>query len=65
MKLKYIDIQQVMFLTSLGRTSIYKLMGTGSFPKGTLFGVRRVRWLRSEIDAWILEQIENRNTLSP
>ena len=44
--------------TGLSRSTIYTRMATGDFPKPVALGRRAVRWLSSDIDHWIDQQIE-------
>ena len=46
-------------LTSLSRSSIYRLMGKGVFPKSKgILGGNIVIWVRKEVEEWIKEQVE-------
>lgn len=38
--------------TGLSRTTIYRLMDEGQFPRPRRIGLRAVAWLQHEIDAW-------------
>ncbi|MCY3802920.1 MAG: AlpA family phage regulatory protein [Gammaproteobacteria bacterium] len=40
----------------IGRSTIYRLMRAGKFPNPVQVGPRAVRWLESEINAWVLAQ---------
>ena len=37
----------------IARTTIYRLMRAGQFPEPIRIGPRAVRWLRSEVEAWL------------
>ena len=37
----------------LARTTLYKMMREGQFPCPIRIGARAVRWLQSEVEAWI------------
>lgn len=37
----------------LGRTSLYRMVQVGSFPKPKKLGARAVAWLGSDVDDWI------------
>lgn len=51
--------QQVEEKTGLARSTIYKRMATGNFPKQiNLGGARAVGWLESDIDDWIDTNME-------
>lgn len=53
--------RQVERKTGLSRSTIYHRMKEGEFPKPINLGGRSVGWLDSEIDAWLLGQIESRD----
>jgi len=42
--------------TGFSRTTIYRLMNQGLFPKCIRIGIRAVAWDEQEIDAWIEER---------
>lgn len=43
--------------TGLCRSTIYQRIKDGKFPLPIRLGNRSVRWLQSEIDGWVAEQI--------
>jgi prophage regulatory protein len=43
--------------TALSRSSIYKFIIAGQFPKSVRLGPRAVGWLESEIDEWIKARV--------
>jgi prophage regulatory protein len=46
--------KQVSALTGLSRSTIYKFISEGKFPKQVnLGGARAVGWLSSEIQSWV------------
>lgn len=51
--LRLLSIKDVCQITGLGKTSIYKKMHDGSFPKGRKLSEGCVRWLESEVREWI------------
>jgi prophage regulatory protein len=53
-----IRLNEVMELIPYSRASIYRLVANGTFPKPINLGGRSVFWVRSQIQAFILEQIE-------
>lgn len=61
--MRLIKITEVMGKTGLGRTSIYKYIGLGQFPKPVPLGEKRVAWVESEIEEWILTCIQQRDGL--
>jgi prophage regulatory protein len=52
--------KQVQVRTGLSRSTIYKKVTEGTFPKPVKLGAgaRAVGWVESEIDGWIKSQIE-------
>lgn len=48
-----IKISEVIHRTAKSRSSIYKAINEGKFPKSYPNGDRAVAWLASDIDAWI------------
>ena len=69
-KIILIRLSEVMSRTGYGRTSIYRKMEDGSFPKSlklggppkdpNIFDSRAVAWIEGEIDQWIQSRIEDR-----
>lgn len=58
-----LNLEAVKRKVSLGHTSIYKLMGLGDFPQPVRISddSPAVRWLESEIDAWIQSRAAKRS----
>ncbi|MGK0736607.1 helix-turn-helix transcriptional regulator [Yokenella regensburgei] len=50
------DLKEVCRAVGFTKTSIYKWMDTGEFPKSIKIG-RCVRWASNEIDDWIAKKI--------
>ncbi|GIU03650.1 AlpA family transcriptional regulator [Shewanella glacialipiscicola] len=59
--MKLIRLKDVIDCTGLARSTIYKYIDEGSFPKSVALGGRAVAWVESEIQDWILEKIEARD----
>lgn len=48
------SVQTVTTLTGLGKTTIYRLMAAGKFPKAVpIAGASVVRWRLSDVFAWM------------
>ena len=60
--MRIIRLQEVKNCTGLGRSTIYKYIGEGSFPKPVSLGDRCVGWVESEVHDWILARIEARDS---
>ena len=72
-KHRFIRLPEVMSRTGYGRTSIYRKMEDGSFPKSLKLGgppkdpnefvSRAVAWVEDEINHWIEDRIDERHTI--
>lgn len=58
--LRLISLSEVMDRVGLSKATVYKRIHDGDFPAPVHLGSTS-RWVESEIDAWIQEQIETRN----
>ncbi|CAI1229162.1 helix-turn-helix transcriptional regulator [Serratia fonticola] len=54
---QFVDMIFITTLTGLTDKWFYKLIQDGTFPKPIKFG-RSSRWLKSEIEKWLMERIE-------
>lgn len=52
-ELRILRLADVKRLTGLGKTSIYKLMSEGNFPRAVSLGERAVGWIVRDIRAWL------------
>ena len=72
-KRSFIRLNEVMSRTGYGRTSIYRKMEDGSFPKSLKLGgppkdpnefdSRAVAWVEDEVDQWVEDRIDERHTI--
>lgn len=62
--MKIYRLDQVIDVTGLARSTIYKFIAQGAFPKPIPLGDRRVGWLDSEIQDWIMKRIEERDLIA-
>ena len=70
---RFIRLPEVMSRTGYGRTSIYRKMEDGSFPKSvklggppldpSVFDSRAIAWIEEEVDQWIESRIEERDSV--
>ena len=68
---RFIRLPEVLGRTGYGRTSIYRKMEDGTFPKSVKLGgpledpnafdSRAVAWIEHEVDQWIESWIEKRD----
>lgn len=61
--MRIIRLKEVMDLTGLARSTIYKFVSVDLFPKPISLGDRCVGWLESEVYDWILIKIKERDQL--
>ena len=69
-KNRLIRLPEVLSRTGFGRTSIYRKMDEGTFPKSLKLGgpledsgkfdSRAIAWIEDEVDQWIQDRIEDR-----
>lgn len=53
-------LPQVKARTGLSRSSIYKFIAAGSFPRQLRLGPRAIGWVSTEIDDWIEHRAASR-----
>ena len=61
----YGNIAQVEEITGMSRSSIYRLMQDGEFPRPVRIGPAAVRWRASDITAWLESQPVTRSEFDP
>ena len=69
---RFIRLPEVLSRTGYGRTTIYRKMEDGSFPRSVklvgppvdpeAFDSRAVAWIETEVDQWIESRIEERDS---
>tara|TARA_B100000929_G_scaffold218505_1_gene175145 strand:+ start:1206 stop:1457 length:252 start_codon:yes stop_codon:yes gene_type:complete len=72
-KHRFIRLNEVLSRTGFGRTSIYRKMEDGSFPKSlklggspkdpSIFDSSAVAWIEDEVDQWIESRIDDRDSV--
>lgn len=55
--MRLIPRKEVQFLTGLPKSSLYYQIQRGNFPKPLKIG-KTSRWIESEVNLWIMEQIK-------
>lgn len=59
--MRIIRLKEVIDSTGLSRSTMYKYISEGTFPKPVSLGDRCVGWVDSEVYDWILAKIEERD----
>ena len=70
---RFIRLPEVLSRTGYGRTTIYRKMEDGDFPKSVKLGgppkdpnafdSRAIAWIEDEVDQWIESTIEERDSV--
>ena len=70
---RFIRLNEVLSRTGFGRTSIYRKMEEGTFPKSlklggppkdpSIFDSRAVAWIEDEVDHWMESRIDDRDSV--
>ena len=71
---RFIRLPEVLTRTGYGRTTIYRKLEDGSFPRSVKLGgppvdpeafdSRAVAWIENEVEQWIDSMIEGRDSVS-
>ena len=72
-KHRFIRLNEVLSRTGYGRTSIYRKMEEGTFPKSlklggppkdpSIFDSRAIAWIEDEVDLWVEDRIDERHSV--
>lgn len=54
--MRALNIKQVAAKLSLGRSTIYRMISRGDFPKPFSLGGNRTAWLEEDVDRWLLDK---------
>lgn len=60
--MRVIRLKEVIDSTGLARSTIYKFISEGTFPRPISLGDRCVGWVEGEVQEWVLERIEERDS---
>ena len=53
---RVLRLKEVRHKTGLGRSTIYRWMDEGRFPRPARLGARSVAWIEHEIDDWLMSR---------
>lgn len=59
--MRLIKLTEVLHTTGLSRSTLYKYVADGVFPKPVSLGERAVGWVESEINDWLSARIYERD----
>lgn len=59
--MRIMRLEEVMSVTGFKRSSVYKYMAIGTFPKPVSLSDKAVGWVSTEIDDWIKARIAERD----
>ena len=54
---RFIRLPQVKEITCLSKSSIYRLIEDGDFPKQNAWGAHSVVWERSQVEDWCNKKV--------
>lgn len=57
----FLNLEQVETKTTLCKSTIYKLMKNGEFPKNFTVSGKRKAWLESDVEDWMMSKMEECN----
>lgn len=55
---EFIRLDKVKEITSLSKSTIYRLIAEGEFPRQIQVGKRAVVWVRTDINNWINQKLD-------
>lgn len=57
----FLRMPELTHRTGLGRSTIYRMIRNGTFPKSVHLGARSVAWLATEVDEWSRARVSDRD----
>lgn len=58
--IRLIRFREVLTMTGLSRSSLYRFIEENQFPPPVQLGGRAVAWVEGEVQEWIAQRITNR-----
>ncbi|ORT49515.1 DNA-binding protein [Vibrio sp. qd031] len=58
--IRLIRLNEVLAMTGLSRSGVYRSIVRQQFPKQVSLGDRAVAWVESEVQAWVIDRVINR-----
>ncbi|EJE4211378.1 TPA: AlpA family transcriptional regulator [Vibrio cholerae] len=60
--IRLIRFREVLAMTGLSRSSMYRFIEENQFPAQVQLGGRAVAWVESEVQEWITERVKCRHS---
>ncbi|WP_440465697.1 AlpA family transcriptional regulator [Pseudomonas sp. YH-1] len=60
--MRIMRLREVMTTTGLPRSTIYRFIANGTFPKPVSLGERCTGWVEEEVLDWVLTKIDERDS---
>lgn len=62
---RLLRLPDVLARVGLRRSRVYDLVADGSFPRPVKLSARAIAWVESEVDTWVQERIDERDSEVP
>ena len=59
--MRIIRLREVLDVTGLARSTVYKCIEEDTFPRPVPLGGRSVGWVEEEVQEWVLARVEERD----
>lgn len=59
--MRLLRLPEVLYLTALSRSNLYRKIKAGTFPAAVSRGANSVAWVEEEVLAWIQARIDERD----
>lgn len=59
--MRFIKLREVMEITSLARSTVYKFVAEGRFPAQVALGGNCVAWVENEVVEWVEARVAERD----
>jgi len=62
--MRFLRLPEVLNMTALSRSSVYRLMNAGTFPASIQLSAKSIAWVEEEVQNWIEQRIAKRDSSS-
>ncbi len=60
--MRFLRLKDVMTMTGLSRSSIYRYIAQEQFPVAVSLGGRSIAWVESEVQSWMQHMLDARDS---